>query len=222
METPMQTPYCIISSGISRSFPVDHSFIAQADSDAIATVYLGAQAGAAYRSSPTVTDAVFIAIELDIECLGVHVDTNAPAVRTNVVGIARFRLGDAEPSNLIELVRLPQTSPVALAAAKGALEAAGLVVAVCGDFPGRIVNRLVRPYYNAALRRLDEQLASAEDMDMTLRLGLGYPEGPIALLKRTGLADHCRVSEQLYQALRQEPYAPARAAQMAMAHSQGD
>ena len=48
---------------------------------------------------------------------------------------------------------------------------AGLVVAVCNDFPGRIVDRLVRPYYNAALRRLDEGLASASDMDTTLRLG---------------------------------------------------
>jgi 3-hydroxybutyryl-CoA dehydrogenase len=56
------------------------------------------------------------------------------------------------------------------------LEAAGLKVAVCGDFPGRIVHRLVRPYLNAALRRLDEQLASAEDVDEMLCRGLGYPE----------------------------------------------
>ena len=107
----------------------------------------------------------------------------------------------------------------ALAAAKAAFEAAGLKVAVCGDFPGRIVDRLVRPYLNAALRRLDERLASAEDMDKTLCLGLGYPEGPISLLERTGLAEHHDVTQALFQALGQDAYAPARRAQVAKARA---
>ena len=50
------------------------------------------------------------------------------------------------------------TNETALAAAKQVFEDAGLQVAVCGDFLGRIIDRLVRPYYNAALRRLDEGL----------------------------------------------------------------
>ena len=82
----------------------------------------------------------------------------------------------------MELVRQPRSSEAAISAATQVFEGAGLKVAVCGDFAGRIIDRLVRPYYNAALRRLDEQLASADDLDTTLRLGLGYPEGPIALL----------------------------------------
>ena len=90
-------------------------------------------------------------------------------------------------------------------------------MAVCGDFPGRIIDRLIRPYLNAALRRLDERLASAADMDKTLCLGLGYPEGPISLLERTGLAEHHDVTLDLYRALGQEPYAPARRAQVAKA-----
>ena len=93
-------------------------------------------------------------------------------------------------------------------------------VAVCGDFPGRIVNRLIRPYLNAALRRLDEKLASAQDMDKTLCLGLGYPEGPISLLTRTGLAEHFDVTQALYLALGQEAYAPAHRAQVAKARAQ--
>jgi 3-hydroxybutyryl-CoA dehydrogenase len=136
---------------------------------------------------------------------------------SNVVGFARFRMGCADPSPLVELVRQPGTQPAALAAAKAAFEAAGLKVAVCGDFPGRIIDRLVRPYLNATLRRLDEKLASADDMDKTLCLGLGYPEGPISLLERTGLAEHHDVTQALYVALGQEPYAPARRAQVAKA-----
>ena len=54
-------------------------------------------------------------------------------------------------------------------------------------------------------------------MDKTLCLGLGYPEGPISLLERTGLAEHFDVTQALYQALGQEPYAPARRAQVAKA-----
>ena len=97
----------------------------------------------------------------------------------------------------------------------GEFEGAGLGVAVCNDFPGRIVDRLLRPYLNAALRRLDEGLATADDMDTTLRLGLGYPEGPIALLERTGLAAHFDVAQALYEALGDPAYAPARRARVA-------
>ena len=135
----------------------------------------------------------------------------------NVVGFARFRLGKADPSPLVELVRQPNTQAAALAAARAAFEAAGLKVAVCNDFPGRIVDRLIRPYLNSALRRLDEKLASADDLDKTLCLGLGYPEGPISLLERTGLAEHHDVTAALHRALGQEPYAPARRAQVAKA-----
>ena len=52
-------------------------------------------------------------------------------------------------------------------------------------------------------------------MDTTLRLGLGYPEGPIALLMRTGLAHHYDVTQALYEALGNDAYAPARRAQVA-------
>ena len=62
---------------------------------------------------------------------------------------------------------------------------------------------------------MDEILASADDLDMTLKLGLGYPEGPIALLERTGLAHHFDVTQALHTALGQEAYAPARRALVA-------
>ncbi|GAC1408452.1 MAG: hypothetical protein NVSMB6_07410 [Burkholderiaceae bacterium] len=213
--------YRVIQSGDSRSFPTDHPFISRADGQAAAVVYTGLGSGAAFAAAPAAPEAAFVAIELGNECLGMHADEPYDGTATNVVGFARFRLGDAEPSALVELVRQSSTSEQALIAAREAFEAAGLVVAVCNDFPGRIVNRLVRPYYNAALRRLDEQLATADDMDMTLRLGLGYPEGPIALLRRTGLAQHYEVSQALYQALGEEPYSPARAAQVAHARKTG-
>jgi len=217
----MTNSYRVIQAGDSRSFPSAHAFTAQADAAGEACVFVGEHAGAAFAQAGDLSGCAFVAIELGTECLGVHTGESRGREGSNVLGFARFRLGRAEPSALVELVRQPQTSESALAAAKAAFEAAGLKVAVCGDFPGRVVDRLIRPYLNAALRRLDEKLASADDLDKTLCLGLGYPEGPISLLERTGLAEHHDVSLALYRQLGQEAYAPARRAQVAAQRQAG-
>jgi 3-hydroxybutyryl-CoA dehydrogenase len=210
--------YSIVQAGKSRSFPAAQAVREQAtQGDAPGRVYLGAQAGSAFAQGQGHAQRAFVAIELGTECLGTHTGEHRGLEGSNVVGFARFRLGDADPSPLVELVRQPGTQPEALEAARAAFQSAGLVVAVCGDFPGRIVDRLIRPYFNAALRRLDEKLASADDLDKTLCLGLGYPEGPISLLERTGLAHHFQVTQALYEALGQSDYAPARRARVAAA-----
>ena len=132
-----------------------------------------------------------------------------------MLGFARFRNGSEAPSPLIELVRQPNSKPEAIAAAKAMFEGAGFTVAVCADQAGRIVDRLVRPKYNAALRLLDEGLATAKDMDITCRLGLGYPDGPIARLERGGLASHYDVTQALFEVYGTPAYAPARRAVVA-------
>lgn len=213
------TTYRIVRNGDSRSFPTAHPFCDNAQANGASRVFIGADAGRGFAAAGELSACPFVAIELGTECLGVHTGELAGTEGSNVVGFARFRLGKADPSPLVELVRQPNTRDAAIAAARGAFEAAGLRVALCGDFPGRIVDRLIRPYFNAALRRLDEKLASAADMDKTLCLGLGYPEGPISLLERTGMAEHHDVTLALYQALGQEAYAPARRAQVAKARS---
>ena len=206
--------YRIIKAGESFSFPDQHAFVDNGQDDGSSLVFIGTQVKQTYRENTNKPqECAFVLLELGTECLGVHIgDAAGP---TNVLGFARFRLGKAPPTNLVELVRKPWTDPAALEAAKSALEEAGLVVAVCQDFPGRILNRLLRPYYNAALRRLDEGLATASDMDATLRMGLGYPEGPIELLDRTGLEHHFEVTQALFEQLGQEPYCPARRARTA-------
>lgn len=211
--------HTIQQRGDSPSFPEPHALHEAAGETGQGVFLIGSDAGQLWAELAGKASAhAFIAIELDTECLGVHIgDDDGPA---NVVGFARFRLGDDAPTKLVELVRKPFTDPAAVQAAKAALEAAGLVVAVCQDFPGRILNRLLRPYYNAALRRLDEGLASEADLDKTLCLGLGYPEGPISLLKRSGLHHHYVQTKALYEALGQEAYAPARRAQVAWARYQ--
>lgn len=208
----MSMDYSIVVTGASRSFPEPHEFRKNASRDAAVVFILGNDIDSAL---PRLKDRKAIVVELGTECLGVHTGESRGNEGSNVLGFARYRLGDAPPTNLVELVKQPGTDPAALAAAKQIFESAGLGVAVCNDFPGRIVDRLLRPYLNAALRRLDEGLATADDMDATLRLGLGYPEGPIALLDRTGLAAHFEVTQALHEALGDAAYAPARRSRVA-------
>ena len=207
--------YELIDTGGSRSFPAPHDLLSGASGEGDVMLIVGTHAAAALEKLPAPERYTAILIELRDECLGVHTSESRGEEGSNVLGFARFRLGTADPTALIELVRQPRTAAAAIAAAKAIFESAGFQVAVCGDFSGRIVDRLVRPYYNAALRRLDEGLATADDLDKTLRLGLGYPEGPISLLERTGLEHHYDVTQALFEACGDPAYAPARRARVA-------
>jgi 3-hydroxybutyryl-CoA dehydrogenase len=207
--------YTLIQQGVSRSFPAGDAFLDGAADDGEVAVYLGA---------PYVPDEskAAILVELGTECLGVHTGEAEGEEGSNVLGFARYRNGDDAPSPLVELVRQPKTADAAIAAARAVLEGAGLTVAVCGDQAGRIIDRLVRPKYNDALRLLDEGLASAADMDLTCRLGLGYPDGPIERVARGGLAHHHDVCAALFESYGTPAYAPARRAHVAKARQGKD
>lgn len=212
----------LIETGASRSFPGPHKLLDAARGDDRIAVLVGADAGAALPRVATPEEKRAILIELGAECLGVHTGERSGHEGSNVLGFARFRLGDDPPSDLVELVRQPRTSAASIDAAKALFAAAGLQVALCHDFAGRIIDRLVRPYYNAALNRLDEGLATAEHLDVTLRLGLGYPEGPIALLERSGLAHHFDATAALFDAYGDKAFAPARRARVAKERQRRD
>lgn len=202
-------PYEILATGESRSFPAGDPFLLGGRAGAPVLVLLGAP-----RLVPDPARAAIL-VELGSECLGVHTGEDAGGEGSNVLGFARYRNGDDAPSDLVELVRQPGTTPGAIEAARAVLGAANLTVAVCSDGVGRIVDLLVRPKYNAALRFLDEGLATAADMDLTCRMGLGYPDGPIERVIRGGLAAHHDICRTLFHAYGTPAYAPARRAAVA-------
>jgi 3-hydroxybutyryl-CoA dehydrogenase len=200
--------YMIRQQGESRSFPRGDPFLAGASDDGEVIFHLG--------TAFALDDAkAAVLVELGTECLGVHTGEQAGEEGSNALGFARYRNGNDAPSGLIELVRQPRTRPEALAAARDVFEGAGYTVAVCSDQPGRIIDRLVRPKYNAALRFLDEGLATAEDMDLTCRLGLGYPDGVIERVVRGGLVHHFDVSAAIHAATGAPAYVPGRRAMVA-------
>jgi 3-hydroxybutyryl-CoA dehydrogenase len=200
--------YAILQRGASRSFPEGDAFLAKAAQVGGASVLICIGAPLPDRHAHAA-----IAIELDRDCLADHVGFDAPPA--NVFGFSRYRNGSDTPSGLVELVRLPHSDPKALQAVREVFEGAGLAVSVCNDHAGRIIDRLVRPKYNAALRLLDEGLATQADMDLTCRLGLGYPDGPIERVMRGGLAEHFAVTSALFETFGTSAYAPARQAVIA-------
>ncbi|HRP77764.1 MAG TPA: 3-hydroxyacyl-CoA dehydrogenase family protein [Aquamicrobium sp.] len=205
--------YSILHNGPSRSFPEGDPFLAGAGEGTDILLLLGGSGS----HVPGDASKAAILVELDTECLGVHTGEASGGEGSNVLGFARYRNGNDAPTNLIELVRQPASDPAAIAAARALFEAAGFEVVVCADQPGRIVDRLVRPKYNAALRFLDEGLASAQAMDMTCRMGLGYPDGPIERVERGGLARHHDVSKAIFEMTGHNSYMPARRAVVAKA-----
>lgn len=205
--------YAILDNGPSRSFPAGDPFLAGASDDADILVLLGGSGD--HPLDDTARTAILV--ELDTECLGIHTGEASGREGSNVLGFARYRNGNDAPTNLIELVRQPASDPAAIEAATVLFEAKGFEVVTCADQPGRIIDRLVRPKYNAALRFLDEGLASAEAMDMTCRMGLGYPDGPVERVERGGLARHHDVSKAIFEMTGQAAYSPARRAVVARA-----
>jgi 3-hydroxybutyryl-CoA dehydrogenase len=208
----------LIDTGNSKSFPHDYPITIEQSVDAKILTIIGKNVHETFLKIQDPEQYDLILLELHLECLGEHTGESMGSEGSNILGFARFRMGNDPPSQLIELVKQPHSSENSIQLAKTFFESQQFIVAVCADTPGRIVNRLIRPYLNAVLRRLDDRLATASDMDLTLKLGLGYPEGPLSLLSRSGLADHAHVSEYLFNALGKDTFFPARRAQVATKH----
>lgn len=88
---------------------------------------------------------------------------------------------------LVEVVRTDKTDAGVFEAARAFGVACGKTAIACKDTPGFVVNRLLVPYMSQALLMLERGDASAEDIDIAMKLGTGYPMGPIELTDYVGL-----------------------------------
>ena len=136
-----------------------------------------------------------------IECA---MATERPA---DVVGLHFFN--PAPVMKLVEVVRTIRTSPEALATAAAVCAAVGKRAVVCADRAGFVVNALLFPYLNDAVRMLEASYASADDIDRAMKHGGGYPMGPFELLDVVGLDVSLAIQRQLYHELREPGFAPA-------------
>jgi 3-hydroxybutyryl-CoA dehydrogenase len=109
---------------------------------------------------------------------------------------------------LVEVVRTVATSAETLAAADAFARSLGKETVAARDTPGVIVNLLLIPFLNDAVRALERGVATTADIDTGMRLGCGHPMGPLALLDLIGLDTGCRVSEIMFDEFREARYAP--------------
>jgi 3-hydroxybutyryl-CoA dehydrogenase len=79
----------------------------------------------------------------------------------------------------------------------------------CGDRAGFIVNALLFPYLNDAVKMLEAHYASAEDIDDAMKVGCGYPMGPFELLDVVGNDVSLAIERTLYAEFREPGFAPA-------------
>ena len=87
---------------------------------------------------------------------------------------------------LVEVVRTEHTSQATVDAVTAYVEKTGKVGVPCGDTPGFIVNRLLVPYIVQGVAMVARGDAKADDIDLAMRLGAGYPMGPITLSDYVG------------------------------------
>lgn len=88
---------------------------------------------------------------------------------------------------LVEIVRAITTSEETVATLRDFAKRLGKRGVVCKDTPGFIVNRLMVPYLLGAIRALEQGVATPEEIDDAVKLGLRHPMGPFELLDYTGL-----------------------------------
>ena len=130
--------------------------------------------------------------------------TNRP---TKVIGLHFFN--PAPVMKLVEVVPTLLTDEDITEGARKLCEQLGKVPVVAKDRAGFIVNALLFPYLNQAVRMFEAGYASREDVDAAMMNGCGHPMGPLALLDLVGNDVSLEIIESLYAEFRDPFLAPA-------------
>ncbi len=129
----------------------------------------------------------------------------ATARPDRVCGVHFFN--PAPAMSLVEIVRPLTASDATIAEATAFAEACGKSAVQVKDQAGFIVNALLFPYLNNAVRLLENGTASAEDIDAAMKGGCNFPMGPLALLDLVGLDTSLAILDALYEEFKDPNYA---------------
>ena len=109
---------------------------------------------------------------------------------------------------LVEIIRGYSTSDQTYQTIKSLAEKLGKVPVEVFDYPGFISNRVLLPMINEAVFALMEGVASAEDIDTVMKLGMNHPMGPLTLADFIGLDVCLAIMEVLYNGFNDTKYRP--------------
>ena len=109
---------------------------------------------------------------------------------------------------LVEVIRALQTSDATFEAARALADRLGKTAVAVADSPGFVVNRMLVPMLNEAVYALSEGLASAEEIDLAMQLGLSHPIGPLRLADLIGIDVCLDVMDVMYRDFSDSKYRP--------------
>ncbi len=109
---------------------------------------------------------------------------------------------------LLEMVKTIATSEATVATTKSFGESIGKTVVITKDLPGFISNRIFTSFLLNAIRLVQEEIATPEDIDTVFRAGAGHPMGPLATLDLIGIDTVYRGASAMYEELKDPQYAP--------------
>jgi 3-hydroxybutyryl-CoA dehydrogenase len=139
-------------------------------------------------------------------CLSIIEIASVTGRPDRVVGL--HFLSPVPQSKLLEIVRTLRTSDDIMEAAKEFTRSLGKAFIVSKDFPGFVFNRLSVALLLAAVRVLEAGIATREEIDNSMELGLDHPIGPLALLDFGGNDVYLHIANALYEELKDPTYAP--------------
>jgi 3-hydroxybutyryl-CoA dehydrogenase len=149
-------------------------------------------------------DAILATNTSTLPVVELAMETSRPEL---VCGIHFFN--PAAVMRLVEVVVPITAAPDTIKAVHAFVEACGKEAVEVQDRAGFVVNALLFPYLNNAVRLLEANVASMEGIDAAMTGGCGYPMGPFALLDLVGLDTAVAILEALHAETAEPSYAPA-------------
>ena len=125
----------------------------------------------------------------------------------DVIGMHFFN--PAPVMKLVEVVSTVSTGDEVAETVRALCASVGKVAVSCGDRAGFIVNALLFPYLNDAVKMLQAHYASADDIDTAMKYGCALPMGPFELLDVVGNDVSLAIQRELYLEFREPGFAPA-------------
>jgi 3-hydroxybutyryl-CoA dehydrogenase len=133
----------------------------------------------------------------------------AAAVSRPTLVIGMHYMNPVPLMKLVEIVRGVQTSGDTYETTRALALAMGKTVITSNDRPGFVVNRVLIPFLNEACYALEEGVATPQDIDQGVRLGLNHPMGPLELADLIGLDTVLSIAEVLHRDFGDDKYRPA-------------
>ncbi|KAF5354824.1 hypothetical protein D9756_005706 [Leucocoprinus leucothites] len=128
-------------------------------------------------------------------------------IASRVVGLHFFN--PVPVMKLVELISALQTSEETLNRSRAFAIACGKEVTTSKDVPGFVSNALLMPFINEAIMHLEKGIATREDIDTTLKLGMNHPMGPLQLADFIGLDTCLAIQKTLYEGTGDSKYRPS-------------